>query len=191
MTSPAKIRANRRNARRHGLTVPVLADPTLAGEVDALARRIAAPLAGAAHDAVRHALACRIAEAMIDLRRVRLAKLPLVEAMHADPTQIRPLRELARLDRYERHALWRRKTAVRAFQSEFVARIQRSEMRDSGPGLRSAQSGLRRRDAAAAARQNQRRNANDSSTPPHPSTAKGQEGKGCVPPRDPVGSPSW
>ena len=49
---------------------------------------------------------------MIDLRRVRTAKLPLVAALHADPTNARrPLRELARLDRYERRALSRRDTA--------------------------------------------------------------------------------
>ena len=59
MTSPAKIRANRRNARRstgprsragkaiaarnsrrHGLTLPVLDEPSLAREVVELARRI-------------------------------------------------------------------------------------------------------------------------------------------------------
>jgi hypothetical protein len=121
MTSPAKIRANRRNAlrstgprscagkaiaarnaRRHGLTLPVLDEPSLAPEVVALARRIEISETGDAADAAGHALACRIAEAMIDLRRVRLAKLPLVAALHADPCGSGTLMQLARLDRYER-----------------------------------------------------------------------------------------
>src|ERR1051325_6928450 len=114
-TASGKARVSR-NARRHGFTLPVLADPTPAPEVDALARHIERSVAGRELDASGHALACRIAEAMIDLRRVRLVKLPLVAALHADPTQARrPLIELARLDRYERYALFRRKTAIREF----------------------------------------------------------------------------
>jgi hypothetical protein len=92
MTSPAKIRAHRRNplrstgprssggraiaarnARRHGLTVPVLDEPWMSEEVIALARRIETSVTYAA-DAAGHALACRIAEAMIDLDRGRSAR---------------------------------------------------------------------------------------------------------------------
>ncbi len=135
MTSPAKRRANRRNAakstgpttaagkaraarnaRRHGFTQPVLADPTLAPEVDALARTIETSVLGRAADAPGHIHACEVADAIIDLRRVREAKLPLVAALDAEPNKAAgPLRELARLDRYERRALWRRKLAIRAF----------------------------------------------------------------------------
>ncbi len=140
MTSPAKIRANRRNARRHGLAVPALAEPSLAPEVETLAREIETAVAGGALDAAGHALACRIAEAMIDLRRVRLAKLPLLAALQADPSITRPVAELARLDRYERRALSRRRGAIRQFQ------------------------------ASRPAWQNQRRKPNDLNTHPHPST---------------------
>jgi hypothetical protein len=56
-----------RNALRHGLSLPVLADPALAPEVAALATRIAGEGAGAA----RHAAAVRIAEAQVDVSRVR------------------------------------------------------------------------------------------------------------------------
>lgn len=79
MTSPAKIRANRRNARRstgpkssagkaitarnslrHGLTLPVLDDPSLARDVVELARCIETSVTGREADAAGHALACLI-----------------------------------------------------------------------------------------------------------------------------------
>ena len=89
MTSEAKIKANRANARastgpktvrgrartarnafRHGLSLPLYCDPMLSEEVESLAREIA----GAQPNAKMHQLACRIAEAHIDLRRVRHAR---------------------------------------------------------------------------------------------------------------------
>ena len=56
-----------RNALRHGLSLPVLADPALTAEVAALATRIA----GEGASAARHVAAVRIAEAQVDVRRVR------------------------------------------------------------------------------------------------------------------------
>ena len=105
-----------RNATKHGLSLPVLADPCVAPEVEALARTVETSVTGRAREAPAHALAARVAETMIDLDRVRDAKRPLVAALHADPRHaMKPLRELARLDRYERRALSRRRSAVRAF----------------------------------------------------------------------------
>jgi len=89
LTSERKIRANRANARastgprtirgrtraarnalRHALSLPVCSIPALSGEVQALAREIAGPGA----NAETQELARRVAEAQIDLRRVRYAR---------------------------------------------------------------------------------------------------------------------
>jgi hypothetical protein len=100
VTSPRKIKANRANARastgpntaqgrartarnglRHGLSVPVFSDPVFSEQVDALARAIAGPDAGAA----LLDLARQIAEAEIDLRRVRDARHQLLNRALSDP----------------------------------------------------------------------------------------------------------
>ncbi len=56
-----------RNARRHGLSIPVLKDPALFQEIHALARMIA----GANASTADYELAFNIAEARVDLVRVR------------------------------------------------------------------------------------------------------------------------
>jgi hypothetical protein len=100
VTSPRKIKANRANARastgpktargrartarnglRHGLSVPVFSDPVFSEEVDALARQIAGPDAGA--ELLERAR--RVAEAEIDLRRVRDARHQLLNRALSDP----------------------------------------------------------------------------------------------------------
>jgi hypothetical protein len=89
LTSDRKIKANRANARastgprtaqgrvraarnalRHALSLPVCANPALSEEVETLAREIAGP--DASQDTKE--LARRVAEAQIDLRRVRFAR---------------------------------------------------------------------------------------------------------------------
>ena len=88
MTSDRKTKANRANARvstgpntvdgrarsaqnafRHGLSLPVHSDQALSKEVQALARLIA----GSNTSAHMQMLARQVAEAEVDLRRVRLA----------------------------------------------------------------------------------------------------------------------
>jgi hypothetical protein len=100
LTSHRQIRSNRANARastgpktaqgkahsaknahRHGLSLPVLAHPALSEEVEALACEIAG--AGASPDICE--LARRIAEAQIDLGRVRLARHDLLSRALGDP----------------------------------------------------------------------------------------------------------
>jgi hypothetical protein len=100
VTSEGKIRANRANARastgpktargrahaarnafRHGLSLPVHSVSAWSEEVAALAREIAGP------DANREIqeLARRVAEAQIDLRRVRHARHQLLSHALSDP----------------------------------------------------------------------------------------------------------
>jgi hypothetical protein len=99
-TAEGRARSTR-NARRHGLSLPVLADPGSSQEVEELAREIAGPSA----NAEIHELARRIAEAQIDLRRVRHARHAFLASAIGDPdyespsklrTKSRIARQLAR-----------------------------------------------------------------------------------------------
>jgi hypothetical protein len=70
-----------RNALRHALSVSVCSVSILSEELNALAREIAGPDA----DAEIQELARRIAEAEIDLRRVRYARHQLLNSALSDP----------------------------------------------------------------------------------------------------------
>ena len=100
MTSAHKIKSNRANARsstgpktskgwgrsarnalRYGLSLPVGSDPTLSQEVAALARQIA----GADATPEIQEMARHIAEAQVDLRRVRVLRHDLISRALSDP----------------------------------------------------------------------------------------------------------
>src|SRR5262249_27902876 len=99
-----------RNALRHGLSVPVLADPALSAEAAALAQTIA----GEGASEPRRAAALSIAEAQVDVLRVRRVRAEIMAAgFGADDITAR----LMRLARYERRALSRRKAAIKAFDA--------------------------------------------------------------------------
>jgi hypothetical protein len=69
-----------RNARRHGLSVPILSDPTMSAEVDTMAERIASDASPELVELARH-----IAETEIDVIRVRRARSDLVSRALSDP----------------------------------------------------------------------------------------------------------
>src|SRR5262249_27705003 len=100
MTSDRKIKANRanaqastgpktaqgrarvaRNALRHGLSLPVCSDPVVSEELEELTGEIAGPDA----DAERLELARRVAEAEVDLRRVRYARHRILSQALSNP----------------------------------------------------------------------------------------------------------
>ena len=99
-----------RNALRHGLSLPVAADAALAPEISALAARIA----GEGASDARRAAAARIAEAQVDLVRIRRVRLAATEHLLAGKEVTG---ELVRLDRYERRALSRRRLAIHDFEA--------------------------------------------------------------------------
>jgi hypothetical protein len=79
-TATGKARSAQ-NAFRHGLNVPVLLDPSLAPDVEAIARRISAPFG----DGETLEWARLIAEAQVDLNRVRNSRRQLITRLFVDP----------------------------------------------------------------------------------------------------------
>lgn len=79
-TAEGKARSAR-NSLRHGLSLPALAYPVVSSEVEALAREIA----GDDTNAEIHELARRVAEAQIDLRRVRRARHDILNVALRNP----------------------------------------------------------------------------------------------------------
>jgi len=82
-TAAGKERATR-NARKHGLSVPIMADASLAAEVKILARQIAGE---GANDRLQE-LAARVAEAQIDILRIRRARYELIAAARFDSEKL-------------------------------------------------------------------------------------------------------
>ncbi len=95
-----------RNAYRHGLSVPAQLDPQA---VDALAKVIAGEAAGEVELRAARALA----EAQLELKRIRATRVAAIPAELDQMLNPRALARLCAFDRYERLAATRRKAARR------------------------------------------------------------------------------
>lgn len=90
-TSTGKARAAR-NAKQHGLTLPVLADPAWSDDIKALARKIA----GEDANADQRELASYVAAGHIDVLRVRQARHQMISQALTDPSYEKPTRAMLR-----------------------------------------------------------------------------------------------
>ena len=143
MTSQKVIAANRRNARRstgprtaagkrkvagnalrHGLTVSA-PEPAMTAAV----ARMTAAAAGANASPQRVALVQPIAEAEVEILRVRRARVALIDLEIASmagavrgeaDAMLRILPQLTRLERYERRAMARRNRALRELRKPWI-----------------------------------------------------------------------
>jgi hypothetical protein len=117
-----------RNARRHGLSIPVWSNPKLSAEARILILEIAGPDAAPE----LQLLARVIAESQIDLKRVRQTRHDVIASGFRLTRKTDGARKLAlaisyaarlltKLDRFERRALSRRDGAIRAFEKARLA----------------------------------------------------------------------
>ena len=107
-------RRSRINALNHGLAIAAGSDPSLQDDINALAKVVAA--SHGEQDTTE--LARRIAEAEIDLLRIRKVRSAVLNLRHRNVparglSDVELNQRLERLERYERRAFSRRKRALR------------------------------------------------------------------------------
>ena len=113
--SKAGRQASRRNALRHGLAIDIRTDPAYHDDIEQLAKMMSrASGRQSVSDSARD-----VAEAVLDLSRIRKIRASLFETIYfsdtAAPDRLTELNdELAKLERYERRAFSRRNRAMRA-----------------------------------------------------------------------------
>jgi hypothetical protein len=115
-TAVGKLRSSR-NAFRHGLSRSLPPDPTTLAKVDSIAR----VMAGEQTSEDYLEPAANFARAQVELLRIRSVRseqLARMDLSDCTPGNLRELKRLASLDRYERYALTRRRRASRGFRSE-------------------------------------------------------------------------
>ena len=111
-----------KNAYRHGLSISIFADPTRSAEVEELAVEIAGDDAN--FELTERAR--RVAEAQIDLVRIRTVRHSLLSKDFNDPEYSH---QLIAVDRYERRARSRRKFAIRDFDRARLENMKSNKAR--------------------------------------------------------------
>jgi hypothetical protein len=98
-----------RNALRHGLSLPLKLD----AEAAAKAEQIRQMLVSEQPDAGNGSAASEVAQAQLDLSRIRAVRGAMMVQLASMPAELTYLRRLVALDRYEGRALARRNRARR------------------------------------------------------------------------------
>jgi hypothetical protein len=106
---------SRRNALRHGLAIAIGSDPSFSEKIESLAKTLASGRGGQ----IVEEFARQVAEAHLDLVRIRQLKAERLAAVFRNPeARLEDYSELdenlAQLERYERRAFSRRKRALLA-----------------------------------------------------------------------------
>jgi hypothetical protein len=101
-------RASSRNALRHGLSCPSSMGESTSTDVDNLMRTLVPEEA----DDDQRVAARHVAQAQMDLSRVRMARATLMESLDLERCNFSELRRLMVIDRYERLARAKRGTAA-------------------------------------------------------------------------------
>ena len=114
-----------RNALRHGLSLPLTADPAATMK----AGQIAQLLAPEAANDLQVVAAVEMAQAQVQLLRVAAVRRKLIAGLEVGSVNLNQMRRLAALDRYERHALVRRRRAARKLSAVGGTCTDRGELK--------------------------------------------------------------
>jgi hypothetical protein len=106
-TAAGRLKSSR-NAFRHGLSLPSRLDIAISAKADAIARLLARDQA----DDEQLTAATEVAQAQLELLRIREVRAKLVAEVDLTSGNLEPLRRLAALDRYERFAATKRRRAA-------------------------------------------------------------------------------
>jgi hypothetical protein len=133
-TPEGKARSSR-NARRHGRSVPAIADPAFHEQIRAFAREIAGP----SGDAAVRALAILIAAAHIDAQRARHAACALMSGMKPGCPATKAVHRLDWIKRCEHRRGVCRDKAMQQLDEWLIAAGGRAENCETNPAAGSIQ----------------------------------------------------
>ncbi len=107
--TPAGQSKSSRNAFRHGLSLPLLADPQTQANIEALAEAVA----GDTETSAQLGAARQFAAAHLELTRIRNTCAQVTSKLSTQAIDPHSVRRLCGFDRYERRAWSKRKYAAR------------------------------------------------------------------------------